>query len=144
MLYLNSAEIKTAVTCDQMMDAVEQAMGLYEDNNYIMPERMNIPCGNNNILLLMPCVAGDYMVTKVLTLCPGNRKVEKPVIQATVMLADSGTGTPLAIMDGGAVTAMRTGAVGGSSIRHLAKSDAQSIGLIGCGVQGFYLSLIHI
>jgi ornithine cyclodeaminase/alanine dehydrogenase-like protein (mu-crystallin family) len=138
MLYLNSQEITTAVTCDEMMDGVEQAMEIYEDRAYTMPERMNVPCGDGNILLLMPCIAGDYMVTKVLTLYPGNRAVEKPVIQATVMLADSRTGTPLAIMDGGTITAMRTGAVSGSSIRHLAKADADSVGLVGCGVQGFY------
>ena len=138
MIYLNSREITEVVSCDQMMDAVEQAMGIYEDKSYIMPERMHVPCGDGNILLLMPCVAGDYMVTKMLTLYPENRKVEKPVIQATVMLSDSRTGTPLAIMDGGTVTAMRTGAVGGSSIRHLAKTDARSVGVIGCGVQGYY------
>ena len=138
MLYLNSQEIITAVTCDEMMDGVEQAMAIYEDRAYTMPERMNVPCGDGNILLLMPCIAGDYMVTKVLTLYPGNRAVEKPVIQATVMLADSRTGSPLAIMDGGTITATRTGAVSGSSIRHLAKSDANSVGLVGCGVQGFY------
>jgi len=138
MLYLNSQEIISAVSCEQMMDAVEEAMGIYEDRNYIMPERMNVPCGDGNILLLMPCIAGDYMVTKMLTLYPENRQAGKPVIQATVMLADSRTGTPLAIMDGGTITAMRTGAVGGSSIRHLAGAEAQSIGLVGCGVQGFY------
>lgn len=138
MLYLNRSEITEAVSCEQMMDAVERAMGIYEDKSYTMPERMHVPCGDGNILLLMPCIAGDYMVTKMLTLYPENRKFEKPVIQATVMLADSRTGTPLAIMDGGTVTAMRTGAVGGSSIRHLAETDARSIGLIGCGVQGYY------
>ena len=138
MLYLNSREIMSAVSCGQMMDAVEQAMEIYEDKKYTMPERMHVPCGDGNILLLMPCIAGDYMVTKMLTLYPENRQFEKPVIQATVMLADSRTGTVLAIMDGGTITAMRTGAVGGSSIRHLARAEAQSIGLVGCGVQGFY------
>jgi len=138
MLYLNSNEIISAVTCDQMMDAVERAMRIYEDKTYTMPERMNVPCGNENILLLMPCIAGDYIATKTLTLYPENRKVAKPVIQATVMLADRSNGTPLAVMDGGTITALRTGAVGGSSIRHLARKDAQSIGLVGCGVQGFY------
>lgn len=138
MLYLNSQSIISAVTCDQMMDAVEQALAIYEAKDYIMPERMNVPCGDGNILLLMPCIAGEYMVTKVLTLYPGNRAIEKPVIQATVMLADSRTGSPLATLDGGAITAMRTGAVCGSSIRHIAKTEADSIGLVGCGVQGFY------
>ena len=138
MLYLNSQAITTVVTCDEMMDAVDQAMEAYEAKAYTMPERMNEPCGVGNILLLVPCIAGDYMVTKVLTLYPDNRAVEKPVIQATVMLADSRTGTPLAIMEGGTITAMRTGAVSGSSIRHLAKKEADSVGLVGCGVQGFY------
>jgi len=138
MLYLDSNAIVSAVTCDEMMDAVEEAMEIYENNAYIMPERMNISCGADNILLLMPCIAGDFMVTKMLTLFPDNRKFNKPVIQAMVTLADSKTGTPLAIMDGGVITAMRTGAVGGSSIRHLASPDAESIGLVGCGVQGLF------
>ena len=138
MLYLNSATISSAVSCDQMMDAVDRAMVIYEEKKYTMPDRMNVSCGDGNILLLMPCISGDYMVTKILTLYPGNRKIEKPVIQATVTLMDSRTGTVLAIMDGGTITAMRTGAVGGTSIRHLARTDANSVGLAGCGVQGYY------
>jgi len=138
MLYIDKKTIDSAVTCDQMMDAVERAMVIYEEKRYIMPERMNMSCGDGNILLLMPCVAGDYMVTKILTLYPGNRMIGKPVIQATVNLMDSKTGTVLAVLDGGTVTAMRTGAVGGTSIRHLADPEANSVGLVGCGVQGYY------
>jgi ornithine cyclodeaminase len=41
-------------------------------------------------------------------------------------------------MDGKTITAMRTGAVTGTSIRHLAHEDAASVGLVGCGVQGYY------
>ncbi|MBW1635706.1 MAG: ornithine cyclodeaminase family protein [Deltaproteobacteria bacterium] len=138
MLYLNNAAVSSAVTCDQMMDAVERAMVIYEEKKYTMPERMNVSCGDGNILLLMPCISGDYMVSKILTLYPGNRKIAKPVIQATVTLMDSRTGTVLAIMDGGTITALRTGAVGGTSIRHLARTDASSVGLAGCGVQGYH------
>jgi ornithine cyclodeaminase/alanine dehydrogenase-like protein (mu-crystallin family) len=41
-------------------------------------------------------------------------------------------------MDGKTITSMRTGAVTGVSIRHLAKPDAHSVGLVGCGAQGYY------
>ena len=57
----------------------------------------------------------------------------KPVIDGLVVLAAQETGEILALMDGKTVTAMRTGAVTGTSIRHLAREDASSVGLVGCG-----------
>jgi ornithine cyclodeaminase/alanine dehydrogenase-like protein (mu-crystallin family) len=55
-----------------------------------------------------------------------------------VVLYDRSTAEILALMDGKAITAMRTGALTGVSIAHLAESDARSVGLVGCGVQGYY------
>jgi ornithine cyclodeaminase len=50
------------------------------------------------------------------------------------VLTSRETGLPLAIMDGTVVSAMRTGAVTGVAVRHLARPDARSAGLLGAGV----------
>ena len=52
------------------------------------------------------------------------------------MLADASTGTPLAMMESGAVTALRTGAATAVAAKYLARSDAQTVTVLGAGAQG--------
>ncbi len=138
MIILNQKNILEAVTMNEIMDSVEEALRIYESKDYIMPERVTIDCKDSNSLLLMPCVAKGDIATKILTLFPGNKKYSKPTINGGIMLNDPDTGEILAIMDGKIITALRTGACGGVSVRHHSRKDSESLGIIGCGVQGFY------
>lgn len=138
MRYLNADTILHVLALEDVMGAVEEALRIYEGGDFEMPERLSADCGNRDLLLLMPCVAGDSVVTKLLTLYPDNPKSGRPMIDGLVVLADRGTGELLAIMDAKAITAMRTGAVTGVSIQRLARRDAHVVGLVGCGTQGFY------
>ena len=52
------------------------------------------------------------------------------------MLADAANGTPLAVMDSGSVTALRTGAATAVAAKFLARPDARTATIVGCGVQG--------
>ena len=137
MLYLNADQIMQALTLDEVMQCVEKALHVYETRAYEMPDRLAVDCGENNLLLLMPSVARGHWATKLVTVFPGNAARGKPVIDGLVALGDQATGEILALLDGKTVTAMRTGAVTGTSIRHLAREDATSVGLVGCGVQGY-------
>jgi ornithine cyclodeaminase/alanine dehydrogenase-like protein (mu-crystallin family) len=70
---------------------------------------------------------------------PGNGAVGLPAIHAVVVLNDAVTGVPVAILDGGPITAMRTAAVSGVAIARFAPSlggRPPRVGLIGAGVQG--------
>jgi len=69
-----------------------------------------------------------------------------PSIMGLIVLNDDRTGQPLAVMDGGYITALRTAAVSGVSARYLAAENAGIIGIVGTGVQGRYnlLSLTEI
>lgn len=138
MLFLNAHTIMNALAFDEVMDSVEEALRIYERREFVMPDRLAVNCGGDNSLLLMPCVAKGSIAAKILTFFPGNSVRNRPVIDGVVILSDQSTGEILALMDGKAVTAMRTGAVTGVSIRHLARKDAQSVGLVGCGAQGYY------
>lgn len=138
MLFLNEREIMEALTYHEVMGCVEEALCIYEDNAFNMPERMSLSCGEKNKLLLMPCVAGDNIVTKLVSVYPGNKARGRPVIDGIVVLHDLSTAEILGLMDGKTITAMRTGAVTGVSIARLARADARTVGLVGCGVQGYY------
>ena len=70
---------------------------------------------------------------------PANNDFGLPAINAVVILNDPATGQPSAILDGGPITALRTAAVSGVAIRHLAPvvtDRPPRAGLIGAGVQG--------
>ena len=59
-----------------------------------------------------------------------------PTVSGVVCLSDARTGVPLAILDARAVTALRTGAVAAVASLALARPDARSVGIVGCGLHG--------
>jgi ornithine cyclodeaminase len=138
MLYMNADHITRALTLKEVMKCVEEALHIYEDRAFVMPERMAVPSGEEDLLLLMPCVAGDHMVTKLVSVYPGNKARGRPVIDGVVVLYDRSTAEVLSLMDAKAITAMRTGAVTGVSVAYLSRPNAHAVGLVGCGVQGYY------
>jgi ornithine cyclodeaminase/alanine dehydrogenase-like protein (mu-crystallin family) len=140
MLYLGPSDILAAADFNAVMDAIEQAYQIDRNGNYEMPVRMHVENGENT-LLYMPCFLNTIFGTKILSLFPGNAAKQRPVIEGIVLLNDVETGTPVAILDGARLTAIRTGAVGGTAVRHITPVNAVSLGLIGAGVQGFYQAL---
>lgn len=66
---------------------------------------------------------------------PANRQLGLDTHQATIVLIDPVTGRPQCIVDGNAVTTMRTGAAGGLGLMLLARPDSQRVCVFGTGVQ---------
>ena len=66
---------------------------------------------------------------------PGNRQKGGEPHQATVMLIDPATGRPTCLIDGNAITTMRTGAAGGLGLLSLARADSSRLCVFGTGVQ---------
>jgi ornithine cyclodeaminase/alanine dehydrogenase-like protein (mu-crystallin family) len=137
MIYLNQNDILAAVSAEEMIDAIESALKLYENKDFHMPQRFHLDHGPNTVLL-MPCFTKDYFCTKLISLFPGNPKKNLSVLNGIVVLNDAQTGLPLALLDGPTVTAFRTAAVSAVSIRHLAPEKSTSLGIIGAGEQAFY------
>ena len=137
MRYLGDKDILKAAEFDELMDAIEHAYSIEQSGDYVMPPRMHVNNGENT-LLYMPCFLNSIFGTKILTLFPGNASKNRSVIEGLVLLNDVETGTPLAIIDGAKLTALRTGAVSGVGIRHTTSKSSQTVGLIGAGVQGFH------
>jgi ornithine cyclodeaminase len=137
MIYLTEEDILTAASIDEVLNAIEKSMCLYEQKAFHMPQRMGVDY-EKNTLLLMPCFIKDSFGTKLVTLFPKNPEKHIPVLNGIMVLNDAQTGVPLALLNGPALTALRTAAVGTVSIRHMAPNKNKSLGIIGAGVQGFY------
>lgn len=137
MLILNQEDLLRAVSREEMVDCVEKAVLVYEEKDFNMPDRMCVEYGKNS-LLLMPCFTEKSMGTKLVSLFPENEKKDLPVLFGVMVLNDGETGRPLAVLNGSALTALRTGAVGGAGIRHITSEKAKSLGIVGAGVQGFH------
>lgn len=138
MIFLNEQEMWEAVTLTDVMNSIEKAFEIHRKGEYLMPDRF-IAKQDKNMMLYMPCFADNSIGTKMLAEFPDNPSKSLPYLSGLMILNDGETGQPKAIMNGSALTAMRTGAVGGVGVKYLSSENASTVGLVGCGVQGLHL-----
>ncbi len=134
--FLSGDRIREAVPMPDLLDAIEAAYRDVAAGRDRSPLRAHVELGDGS-LLLMPGVraGGDGATVKLVTVMPGNAERGLPTIHALVVWFDASTGQPRALLDGAAVTAMRTGAASGVGTRLLARPDAETLTVIGAGVQ---------
>jgi len=140
MEYIDGKAIRTAVPYTRWVELIEKAFLLEAGKDYIMPERTHVYFGKNT-LLLMPCFTENYFSTKMVTLYPDNYMEGKAPLQGLVILNRKLDGVALAVLDGPAITAMRTAAVGSFAVRHLSPQSTSRLGIIGLGTQGIHQAL---
>ena len=87
-------------------------------------------------LLMMPAMGDPGIGIKLVTVNPSNPGRGLPLIHAVYVLFGPGSTEPRAVIDGAALTALRTGAVSGLATRHLANPEAERLVIFGAGVQG--------
>lgn len=138
-LLLTRADIQSLLTMKDAMEAVEEAFRQLALGTVEMPQRpvIRVP-EHHGTVLFMPAFIGGMgaLGMKVVSVYPDNpQKHNKPTVLGTILLNDPATGEVIAIMDGGFITAMRTGAVSGVATKYMARPDARVAGIFGAGVQ---------
>jgi ornithine cyclodeaminase/alanine dehydrogenase-like protein (mu-crystallin family) len=91
----------------------------------------------NGQLLLMPAQTADWVGVKMVSVVPGNVERLLPRIQGIYVLLDAETLTPVAFLDGSAITSLRTPAMSAVAVRHLAPPDAARLLVFGTGPQAW-------
>jgi len=134
--FLDADRIRAAVPMADLLDAVEAAYRDVAEGRDRSPLRSHVEL-SDGALLLMPGVraGGAGASVKLVTVMPRNAERGLPTIHAIVVWFDAATGRPLALLDGAAVTAMRTGAASGVGTRLLARTDAETLTVFGAGGQ---------
>lgn len=139
-LLLNRKDVANLLDMTDAIAAVEEAFCELAAGRVDMPQRaaIHVPA-NSGVHLSMPAwVGGDRggLGVKVVTVYPDNpSKHHLPTVLAIVLLNDTETGKPIALMDAGYMTAVRTGAVSGVATKWMARADAKTVGIFGAGVQ---------
>lgn len=141
LLYLNKDDVKrVGVTMDYVIETIEQAFIEMGNGNVEMPPKPAIHPGESgdNFIHAMPAYipAMRSAGIKWISGYPGNQQKGLPYIMGLLILNDTETGMPLAVMDCSWITAMRTGAASAVSAKYLARKNSSTIGILACGVQG--------
>lgn len=137
---LSRADVESVLTMKETINVIETAFKELSEGTAVLPQRIVIPV-QDGTSLYMPAFLPQLksMAVKVVTVFEHNpEKFKLPTILGKVLLQDIETGDVVSIMDGGYLTAIRTGAVSGCAIEYLAKRDAKTVGLFGTGVQGTF------
>ena len=141
-IYLTQEEVmSTGMDMASFVQIEEEHFTLYDEGKIILPPKVVLDLDERNrgrINALSAYVGGDIDVCgiKWVASFPHNpQRYRIPRANAFIILNDSYTGVPLAIMDGTYISAMRTGAVTGVGVKYLAREDSEIIAMIGCGVQ---------
>jgi len=100
------------------------------------PARSGVPVPAGE-LLLMPAATDRYAGVKIAGVAPANPARGLPRITGSYLLLDGPTLRPLALLDGAALTALRTPAVTALALKHLAAPDAARLVLFGAGPQAY-------
>jgi len=125
--FIDAAEVARRCTPLQAVDALEAAL-LSGFDPEAAPARTFVPAGAGE-LLVMPAVVGEHIAVKLLTL-GGD-----PRVQGVCVVFDALTLAPSALIDGIALTNLRTSAVSALAVRHLAPAAAKRLLVFGRGPQ---------
>ncbi|MFT4036613.1 MAG: ornithine cyclodeaminase [Thermomicrobiales bacterium] len=139
MLALTRNQVRALVSMPDAIALMKQAFGELSAGRTVSPLRTVIPLPDREAdALFMPAYvpAMDALGLKSVNVFRNNPAQGLPAIHALVMLVDTTTGQPMAIMDGAYLTALRTGAVSGAAADLLARPDSRVLTVIGAGAQG--------
>jgi ornithine cyclodeaminase/alanine dehydrogenase-like protein (mu-crystallin family) len=131
LLTIDADRLKERMPMPRAIDALEAA---FMAERPLVPQRQRVAAGAGD-LLLMPAASPIGIGVKLVTISRSNRARGLPTVQGTYTLFDADSLAPVAVIDGAALTMLRTGAVSGLATRHLARSDTSSLVIFGTGPQ---------
>ncbi len=138
-LILSRADVQRCLNMAEAIAAMRVAFRVLYTGGAQLPPRSMVELAEQGMALLMPSLlqttGQSAFGLKVVTVMPRNPLRGMPRIYASVLLLDATTGRTLAMMEGGWLTAMRTGAVAGLATDLLARRDADVLALFGAGAQ---------
>ena len=132
--FFSAHDVEAAVSPERAYDAVRDAFVAHARGEWQMQPKLyvtNYPAGD---FRAMPALGGGHALLKWVTSFPGNPARGLPTVSGLVVLSDAETGLVEAILDAGAVTALRTGAAAALAAETLGRPGSAAV--IGAGVNG--------
>jgi alanine dehydrogenase len=134
--FFGARDVEAAVPPQAAYDAVRDGFLAYARGQWAMQPKLyvtNYPAGD---FRAMPALGGGHALLKWVTSFPGNPARGLPTVSGLVVLSDAETGVVVALLEAGAVTALRTGAAAVLAAETLGRADAGTAAVVGAGVNG--------
>jgi ornithine cyclodeaminase len=133
----SAADVLAALPMAAAIDGMKAAFAQLSDGRAQAPLRTHLGISDDDSTLVMPAYVPDNeaLAIKVVSVFGSNTARDLPLIHALVLAVDPVTGRPVALMEGGALTAIRTGAASGAATDVLARPDARVVAIFGSGRQ---------
>ncbi len=140
MLILNANDVRQALPMQETIAATKQAYAALTAGRAHVPLRAQLPIPPEDATaLFMPAYVQaepeNALTVKIVTLFPKNIPVGLPLIHAAVLVMDAKSGQMLALIEGSALTAIRTGAASGAATDLLAPPASRIAAIFGAGAQ---------
>jgi len=133
MLVLSRRDVEACLDLDALIPALARAHEELSSGGVSLPPRI-AAFSSKGLLGTMPAYAPSAgLGAKLVSLFPENR--DRDTHQAAIMLFDPENGSPVALLDGTYITAMRTAAAAALAAKLLAREDARVLAILGTGVQ---------
>ena len=134
MRMMTAEELADLLDYPSLIDAIDEMFREGCETPLRHVHDLALPGGSSGALLLMPAWReGGIIGIKIVTVVPDNGTRGLPAVQAVYLVMDASTGSPLAMLDGEALTARRTAAASALAARYLARQDASTLGLFATG-----------
>jgi len=134
---LSRSDVMQVLDMKDTMDILAKAFADLSNDKAVMPQRTPIAASDyGGLVLFMPAYLKGMgaLGAKIVTVYKDNlAKYGMATILGTIILLDEKTGAPIALMEGGFLTAMRTGGVAGLASKLLARPEAKIHALFGAG-----------
>src|SRR6201996_8879070 len=129
----DTRDVYIAVSPNRAVEVVRDAFIAYHRGEWTMPPKTyvtNYPAGD---FRAMPALGGGHALLKWINSFPGNPARGLPTVSGVVLLSNAENGELEAVLDAGAVTALRTGAAAVLAAETLGRTEAASAAVIGVG-----------
>jgi alanine dehydrogenase len=139
LIVLSRQDLIALMRFGDYVDAVADAFRMHAEGRAVLPAPMHIPAdgGGFHVKAARLPVGPGYAAFKVNGNFPNNRAARGlPTIQGAILLFDTSTGAPVALLDSIEITLQRTGAATAVAARYLARPESQIATIWGCGAQG--------
>ncbi|MGL4667804.1 MAG: ornithine cyclodeaminase family protein [Saezia sp.] len=137
LLMLDKNQIEPLLQSEDVLNAVKDAFILHSQKQGRIFPVIREPLSTGGVFGIKSgdVPSQDLLGFKAAGFWPNNRSLGGEPHQATILLFSPHTGRPLCIIDGNAITTMRTGAAGALGLQLLAHPDSKTLCIFGTGVQ---------
>jgi alanine dehydrogenase len=129
-----ASDVEAAVSAERAVEAVRDAFLAYHRGEWTMPPKVYVPAYPAGDFRAMPALGAGHASLKWVTSYPGNPERGLPTVMGVLLLSDASDGRLVAVLDAGAVTALRTGAAAVLAAETLGRPGTAAV--IGAGVNG--------